>query len=440
MAVPALRTIPAATVGHHFSSLQACVHRAWCDYHLPTNLKAEPPGFLAALQREGRDHEERLCQKLYPRAVRIPERLPAEDRRRLTVDAMKAGSSSILQAYLGDQDRVGVADVLEHVCRSTDSPTGHVYRVGEFKRANKLAMAHVLQASWYSELLVDIQRVAIPDVFFILGDGSRETVVLAEASVVYQGNKDLLAQLRSTAARPGPHLCRGCVSCPWRSQCIPELVANQHVSLLPGVSRQAADVMKLRHGITRWSDLDGATDEQLRRWGIPAEECVSIATAISKLKAGKAVTRVSLHSRRLSDLTAVSVEFSRAALSAEGEYPPPTALWIEQPGNSPSRLPVDADWKADMSPAAERFPLAVYGTTELAVTRRILREAAIENEEIIDVVGLIENVVHAPLAGLELGQVVAHVKPDFECAETAEGRLRAMREVIDWIADVGTVV
>jgi len=386
------------------------------------------------MQREGIAHEEAICQSLFPGAVRIPERISSEDRQRRTVDAMRAGSPAILQAYLAAEGRVGVADVLELVGPSSESPTGFLYQVGEFKRAQKLMVAHVLQAAWYTELLGEIQGQTLRDAFFILGDGSRIAVPLAESSSIFSVQKTMLDALRDPAARPGPHLCKACLSCPWRSVCIPELIATEHVSLLPGISRAMAERLRSKSGVTRWPVLATASNEQLLDYGIPSRDWPLIRAAALRLETGQAVTRQPLNHVTLRALSAMSIEFGSGASGAAGAPPPPQAAWLENDGAGPTRIEIAPDWTADLSPVAGRTPIVVYGATELAITQRLLRAAGGQSPHVVDLLDLIENFVHAPLQGLELAQVTEYTNPALTCPADGPSRVMAMRAVINWLA------
>jgi len=419
------------TSGQFFSSLQSCPQRAWADYHLPADLKAKPPAFLGALQQEGIDHERRIYQEFFPDAVEIPANLPPAVRAQRTIEAIRSGAPAILQAYFMGEGRVGVADVLEWCAAS---PVGHLYQVGEVKRSSTLAMAHVMQAAWYTELLADIQKQPWPEAFFILGDGSRHVVRLEEIASIYAAQKAALEVLRSVDARPGPHLCRACPSCTWRGVCMPELISADHVSLVPAITRPSATRLRTQAGITSWQQLAAVADERLKEVGIPAEKLPSIRMAIAQLQSQGAVTQSQLDRRKLQRMATLTAEYTKNPAVAAREHAPPAALWVANPGADATRIAVAEDWTSDLSPIASQPLLAVYGATEMAVTQQILRTANARGQKVIDLLAVVEAYVHAPFAGLELEHVAGFVSPSVEPLTQATARLAAMRSLIDWMA------
>ena len=425
---------PRPTSGQFFSSLQSCPQRAWADYHLPADLKAKPPAFLGALQQEGVEYERRIYQKLFPDAVEIPANLPPAVRARKTIEALESGVPAILQAYFTGEDRVGVADVLEWRAASPNSPVGHLYQVGEVKRSSTLAMAHVLQAAWYTEMLAEIQQQPWPEAFFILGDGSRHVVRFAETASIYANQKAALELLRKTDARPGPHLCRACASCTWRGVCMPELSASEHVSLIPAIGRPAAALLRLEAGITSWRQVAAMADTQLHALGIPIDKVSSIRAAVEQLQTRGAVTQSPLNQNKLRRIAPMTAEYTKSPVAAAQEHAPPAALWIAPPGSEATRIAVSADWTADLSPIATHPFIAVYGATEMAVSQRILRAANARGQEVIDLLAVVENYVHAPFAGLELEHTAGFVSSSVGPLTQAASRLAAMRSLIDWMA------
>ena len=331
---------PRPTIGHHFGSLLQCTQKAWLDYHGDRKLRAKPPGFLGKLQQEGIEHERRICETLYPDAIVISEGDSPETCAERTIDAMKSGAPAILQPYFLRSDGRGIADVIEHVRPSEASETGHVYRIGEFKRATSLSTAHVLQVAWYDELLRGIQRDGCDDAFFILGDMRRKQVLLSDIRDSFENCKHQLWQLRDATEPPEPHLCRWCISCQWRDVCVPQLMDRNDVSLLPGVTRRLAKNLSSA-GITTWQRVVELDNHSLERLGFDWRELSQLRLASERLERGEAVLRYAIKSDELRQLTAISIEFVPNYVGPDG-YPVPQTVWVES-ANGPQAVPVGTD-------------------------------------------------------------------------------------------------
>ena len=216
--------------------------------------------------------------------------------------------------------------------------------------------------------------------------------------------------------------------------CMPELSASEHVSLVPAIGRPAAARLRLDAGITSWRQVAAMTDPQLRSFGVPHEKLLSIRAAVEQLQTQSAVTQSQLNRQKLRQISAITAEHAKMPVAATQKHVPPAALWVASPGSGATRIAVAADWTADLSPIATRPLLAVYGAMEMAITQRILRAANARGQEVIDLLAVVENYVHAPFAGLELEHVAGFVSPLPGPLTQAATRLAAMRSLIDWMA------
>lgn len=418
---------PRPTVGHHFGALLSCPQRAWLDYWGNPKEKLRPPSFLLKYQREGLQHEAEMCEKLYPGAVRIAEDADPETRKAKTLDAIQSGAAAILQGYLRDGDDLGVIDVLER-----EDGDALVYRVGEFKRSASLQTEHVLQVRWYTELLQRTAGNSSSRGFFVLGDGKRKDVDLGDVESVYSSCKERLAELRKPDAEPGPHLCRNCVTCPWRGKCVPRLVEEKHVSLLPGVGRGHARRLAAI-GVFQWPDVVNATDEQLEGAGIEGSDAKRLRVAVQSLKEGRPVTRFELKPVLLAGITSISLEYLETDEDQEHAHVP-YAIWYETPTGAGS-IPVAGkgipELQIDLKSLLSRGTLAFYGERDVVALTRLCLSADTESPNCLDILKLIEAFVHAPMLGLELHQLMNYLgKP---APETPEGRVHSIRTVIDWL-------
>jgi len=418
-------------VGHHFGALLACPQRAWLDYWGNPKQKLRPPSFLLQYQREGLQHESEMCEKLYPGAVRISENADPETRKAKTLDAIRSGAAAILQGYLRDGDDLGVIDVLEREDGGT-----LVYRVGEFKRSASLQTEHVLQVRWYTELLQRTVGSSTSRGFFVLGDGKRKEVDLAEVESLYASCKKRLAELRRLEAEPGPHLCRNCVTCPWRGICIPRLVESKHVSLLPGINRgharRLADL-----GVTEWPAVVDTTDEQLADVGLVGSEAKRLRVAVENLKKGKPVTRFDLKPSILAGVTSISLGYPEQPNEREHHIAVPSTIWYETPSGTGSIAVAGkeiAQLRAELKSLLCRGTLALYGERDIIALTRLCLSADTDSPACLDIVKLIEAFVHAPIMGLELQQLMDHLgRPS---ASAAEDRVYSIRAAIEWLGPV----
>jgi hypothetical protein len=430
------------TVGHHFAALLQCPQKAWLDYHADPRLKSEPTAYLKVLQREGLDHERAVSARLYPRAVRIPERGDPDRRAAETVRAMQSGAEAVLQAYFQAEGACGVADVLERVGPDQRSRTGYVYRIGEFKRATALSTGHVMQVAWYDELLAAVQGFSLGEGFFILGDGTRTSVRVEEVRAAFEACKRELVLLRAKDVGPGPHLSRWCSTCQWRAICLPQLVERRHVSLLPGVSRRHAEALA-QAGVHTWDDLSKTPQDRLEALGFDGPDARRMGDACQRLRLGEVVLRYSIKSDELARFTALTLDFGddeRGTGRSVGLLP--RAVWYEELGE-PREVPVvdDPDRMATaLNPLIQRGGLAFYGATDLIAFLKLVPRDVGRKARCVDVLDLIERLVHAPLPGLELEDIVRFATGRAIDVTTRPERVGGIRAVIDWMTGVRTGV
>ncbi len=422
------------TIGHHFGSLQQCTQKAWLEYHGDRKLRAPPPGFLSKLQREGIEHERKICETYYPNAIRIPEADSPESRTEQTIAAMKSGTHAILQPYFMGKHGRGIADVIEHVRHSEASDTGHIYRIGEFKRATSLSTSHVLQVAWYDELLSGIQHETCNDAFFVLGNMQRRNVALSDIRESFQLCKHNLWQLRDTSQSPGPHLCKWCVSCQWRDVCLPQLRDSDHVSLLPGVSRSISQNLS-DAGIASWQQVTSLDNVSLKALGFDSKDLPLLRQASDRLTRGEAVLRYSIKTQKIRQLTAISLEFVPDTLTPDG-YPVPLTAWIESP-SGPVRIPLapsESGWPHALDAVFDTQGLAFYGATQTVTFLRMVQNAGKQHVKCVDLLDIVEKLVHAPIRGLELQTVMLAADSKAVSADSTAKRVLGIRSIINWLA------
>lgn len=424
------------TVGQHFNSLLLCPQRAWLDYHGDRSARAKPSSYLSKLQQEGLEHERRICEQCYPNAVRISDTGADEERAALTIKAMRAGTRDILQPYFMREGGRGIADIISLVGPSSISPVGFQYRVGELKLARALTTSHVMQVAWYHELLKEIQGDGVDEAFFILGDMRYQTVSMKDVYSTFEKCKHQLLTLRGDDVGPKAHLCQWCKSCPWRQVCLPELTARSDVSLLPGVSRRVARNLK-QAGIETWQQVVLLENSQLEQFGFDWRELAHIRDSGNKLKNGHAVLRCSIKPNEIRSLRAMSIEFVDGYRGADG-HPLPHTICIES-ANGPESIPVadNGNWFSRISESVMANGVALYGATETVAFLKLMRDDDRPRVKCVDILDLVDTIVHAPIRGLDLVSLLHVAEPRFESPQSTRDRVLGLRSVINWLAGSG---
>jgi hypothetical protein len=391
---------------------------------------------LRALQLEGIEYEREIYERYFPDAVRIPERRKPEKRYELTVEAMHAGAPAILQGYLRSLDGVGVFDILELVPAEMHGETGNIYRVGEIKSSDVLRTSHVMQAAWYSELLRETLGRTWNEVFFILWNGERTYLNLDTIQTDYERAKADLMQIRESKTDPGPHLTTFCPSCHWRGLCMPELIAQNHISLVPGIGRKQAATFK-ESGITTWQELGTVQDNFLFGMGIADHDVELLRRAILCIEKDAPPLRQSLKPTIFQNSRVVSLEFPELAEQRKvGQRPIPSAIYYEDGFGRVRQATVSYSSgipQANLSPILTGKKLAFYGTTDLAAFMRIARQLGFSKIEAIDVFSVVETFVHSPVPGTDLKSLNKYLTGSPEIDLNGSDRVRSIREVIKWI-------
>lgn len=428
---------PRPTTGTHFSDFLICPQRAWLQYYGNSKDQAKDPAFLLALQREGLNYERAIYNKYFPKATKIPLIRDSKKRHKLTIESMNRGDPIILQAYFADCDRVGVVDFLERVRNNQSSTSGYTYRVGEIKSSVSLSTAHVLQAAWYNELVFNFHGSSLQEARFFIKNEREKTINLNLIKDDYNKIKGDLLNLRAASKPPGPFLIKACSSCRWRGVCMPELIDRKHFSLLPHMRRNYEKQFK-NQNIFRWNDLNKKNTAGLEKFGLTNFEVEVILNAINCLDNNWPPLRYPLRKDLLEDLLVVVPEVPDLKSQRQsGKGIIPAALWFEGQNNKPEKIGVNLKnnkMLADMTPFASYKRLAFYGSTDLGIFRQLAKQNEYELEEYVDIFEIVENILHIPAPGTELGVLLGFITGRNYTLLDAKQRVEAIRKVIKWVA------
>lgn len=199
---------------------------------------AHERAYLERLRAEGR-----TIHEIARADLRSPDDLRAAEAE--TLDAMRRGVDVIYQATFFDGRWRGHADFLLRTDGPSDLGAWH-YEVADTKLARSVKGAALLQVCVYSERLAALQGRVPEQIHVVTGDAVTHTLRLADFAAFYRSAKTRFEERVFGGAEPpgGPTYpepvdhCRVCV---WFPTCIDRRRADDHLSLVAGMSRAATE-------------------------------------------------------------------------------------------------------------------------------------------------------------------------------------------------------
>jgi predicted RecB family nuclease len=239
--------LSATDVSNHL----ACRHLTHLELSVARNEREEPewraPN-LRIIQELGLQHEARYLKFLAGQGLQIVnfdkgavEGGVAE----ATIQAMRQGVPVIAQGALQGGRWFGRPDVLRRVDKPSPVFRNWSYEVHDCKLARGTKATTILQLSFYSELLTEIQGVC-PDEMRVIAPGSNfagEPYRVAEYAAYYRHVKGRLekataADVTLAVTHTYPEPCSHCDICRWFAECDKVRRADDHLSLVAGIRTQ----------------------------------------------------------------------------------------------------------------------------------------------------------------------------------------------------------
>ncbi|MDB4991501.1 MAG: RecB family nuclease, partial [Myxococcaceae bacterium] len=240
-------TLSASDVSSAFS----CHHRTALDLAVARKERPAPSYFdpmTAALQQRGLEHEKRYVDSLRARGLSVVElaSFGGEQAVAATIEAMKTGVQAIVQASLQRGPWNGRADVLLRVER--ESALGPwAYEPVDTKLGRETRAASILQLALYAKLACD-HLGALPERFCVVtpaeepGTYREQWQRVDDFHAYFRFVRDALASataqptttlLDTTYPEPVAH----CDVCRWWESCDKRRRADDHLSLVAGITR-----------------------------------------------------------------------------------------------------------------------------------------------------------------------------------------------------------
>jgi uncharacterized protein len=236
------------------------------------------------LEKRGLEHEARVLEYFRAQGLEVVEIKAAvggeavREAAEATLAAMSAGADVIYQGTLLTPGWVGRPDFL----RKTPGGGGrfpHHYEPMDAKLSREAKARAVLQLCAYADQLTELQGV-FPRHFHVIA-GRREAAPLALLTADYSAYfrsvrrrmQDFVAAAAS-APEPYPEPAEHCSVCRYWKRCEDRRRADDHLSLVAGITRRQRDRLALS-GLTRLEEL-GLLDRERRIEGIAAESLARV--------------------------------------------------------------------------------------------------------------------------------------------------------------------
>jgi predicted RecB family nuclease len=217
-----------------------------------------PDPELDVLRKRGLEHERRYLEELRAAGKTVAEIQPVGEERgeRLraanaaTQEAMASGVDVVYQATFFDGRWLGYADFLLRVT-SFDRPSRwgpFHYEVADTKLARHVKAGAVLQICTYIDQLTRMQGAEPVNLHVVLGGSARQTATLrvADYMAYYRAALQRFEEATGAAAAPPtyppadtyPDPVDHCRVCRWAAACVNRRRADDHLSLVAGISRR----------------------------------------------------------------------------------------------------------------------------------------------------------------------------------------------------------
>lgn len=282
------------------SSHSECARRTHLEILSASGL-LEKPGVneieRRMLEKRGHEHEARVLDYYRARGleiVSIPLLPGAGDRAQrgaqLTEAAMANGAELIYQGVLFDDTWFGRPDFLIKTPGNSRFG-GYCYEAVDAKLARESSARAVLQLCFYTDQLARLQD-GVPERFWVVTGQTEiapEPFSAADYMALFRwARREFEAQTRERGPEPYPEPVEHCGVCRWWKQCETRRRADDHLSLVAGITRRQRDRLALS-GITRVVEL-AALEHATRIEGLNPDPLWRVREQARVQTAGRAST------------------------------------------------------------------------------------------------------------------------------------------------------
>lgn len=231
-----------------------CPHATFLDLKNLDHPVTFPPDddHMQLLQEKGLEHEQAYLDQLRAKGKTVIDITGEEDiaeKAELTRKALAQGPDVVFQGAFLEGNWQGYSDFLVKV----DKPSllgNYSYEVADTKLSRSAKPKHLIQMCIYSDILHREQGVAPEDMHVFLG--SNETASVRVDSVFHYfefARHSFLQFVDDPPEQSEGAPCNHCSLCRWASTCETQWEAEDHLSLVAGLSRSQAVILR-ESGVT----------------------------------------------------------------------------------------------------------------------------------------------------------------------------------------------
>ncbi|MGA3124272.1 MAG: TM0106 family RecB-like putative nuclease [Polyangiaceae bacterium] len=231
------------------SKFTACVHATAQDLAVQKGARKPPPYFpdpaAELLRKRGYDHEAAYLSTLRTSCSveAISDHSP--DAVAITLDAMKRGVDVVYQGTLQHTSRwFGRPDFLRRVDAPSQLGTWS-YEPVDAKLARSAKATALLQLCFYSELLLHAQGVLPIRMALVLGDLREEQFETSRYAAYFRHVRKALEAAVASPPVTYPEPVAHCDVCDYAAECDARRRADDHLSLVAGITRSQRRALEL---------------------------------------------------------------------------------------------------------------------------------------------------------------------------------------------------
>jgi len=220
----------------------ACSHLTHLDIvNMDTPLpKAADSDEMVLIQDKGFEHEGRYLEhlrELHGDVVDLKTDWTDAQAFANTCAALHSGTQVLFQATFLSAPWVGHTDFLIRV--ETPSKLGAFsYEVVDTKLSRTSRAKFLMQLCLYSEMLAEVQGILPRHMYVVLGDGRKETFIVADYLRYYRQLKQRFLSWTSETIRESyPEKCDRCAMCRWRDICTDQWDRDDHLNRVAGINK-----------------------------------------------------------------------------------------------------------------------------------------------------------------------------------------------------------